>query len=342
MARQGKSETAFRTISEVADELQIPQHVLRFWETKFAQVKPMKRGGGRRYYRPDDVALLRRIRDLLYHDGYTIRGVQKLLREQGVRSIVAATPDVSGAPATPKAPSGGEDAPHEDDQPPEPETDQEECVQEDDGAALTRDDDSDGTLHEAHNGEEVTPATVAADMDSPDPSMAPEGSGDVPPEQETTAGATRPGEAVPDEAEEERAEEDEAEEEDAPAPPAPRVTDSPDPSLETENALPPAEPTPEPTAMALSQAVAEAEARCEAAEAHARDLAEALARRTATEKDTLRALLNDLQGLRALLDPVLENGMREDADRDEGSLPPAGDHAADALPDTESLGDNVP
>ena len=78
-----KAPNAFRTISEVADDLHIPQHVLRFWETKFPQVKPMKRGGGRRYYRPDDIALLRRISDLLYIQGYTIKGVQRLLREGG-------------------------------------------------------------------------------------------------------------------------------------------------------------------------------------------------------------------------------------------------------------------
>jgi DNA-binding transcriptional MerR regulator len=80
-----KSAAAFRTISEVSDELEVPQHVLRFWETKFAQVRPMKRGGGRRYYRPEDIELLRRIRDLLYSDGYTIKGVQKLLREGQVK-----------------------------------------------------------------------------------------------------------------------------------------------------------------------------------------------------------------------------------------------------------------
>ena len=80
-ARVRKSPNAFRTISEVADELHIPQHVLRFWETKFPQVKPLKRGGGRRYYRPDDLALLKRISDLLYIQGYTIKGVQRLLRE---------------------------------------------------------------------------------------------------------------------------------------------------------------------------------------------------------------------------------------------------------------------
>ncbi len=80
-----KAPTAFRTISEVADDLHIPQHVLRFWETKFTQVRPLKRGGGRRYYRPDDINLLRRISHLLYTQGYTIKGVQRLLREGGGR-----------------------------------------------------------------------------------------------------------------------------------------------------------------------------------------------------------------------------------------------------------------
>jgi DNA-binding transcriptional MerR regulator len=80
-----KPPEAFRTISEVANELIVPKHVLRFWEAKFPQIKPMKRCGGRRYYRPEDVALLKGIRFLLYDDGYTIRGVQKLLREQGLR-----------------------------------------------------------------------------------------------------------------------------------------------------------------------------------------------------------------------------------------------------------------
>jgi len=82
-AKPRKAPNAFRTISEVADDLHIPQHVLRFWETKFPQVKPLKRGGGRRYYRPDDISLLRRISDLLYIQGYTIKGVQRLLREGG-------------------------------------------------------------------------------------------------------------------------------------------------------------------------------------------------------------------------------------------------------------------
>lgn len=83
-----KSPEAFRTISEVAAELDVPQHVLRFWETKFAQVRPLKRAGGRRYYRPEDVDLLRGVYRLLYSDGYTIKGVQKLLREQGVRFVI--------------------------------------------------------------------------------------------------------------------------------------------------------------------------------------------------------------------------------------------------------------
>ena len=82
-----KAPDAFRTISEVAEELDIPQHVLRFWETRFAQIKPMKRSGGRRYYRPDDVDLLKGIRRLLYGEGYTIRGVQRILKEHGIKSV---------------------------------------------------------------------------------------------------------------------------------------------------------------------------------------------------------------------------------------------------------------
>ena len=89
-ARARKSPTAFRTISEVAEDLHIPQHVLRFWETKFPQLKPLKRGGGRRYYRPEDISLLRRIGDLLYTQGYTIKGVQRLLREGGLEGVDAA------------------------------------------------------------------------------------------------------------------------------------------------------------------------------------------------------------------------------------------------------------
>lgn len=86
--RVDKSPDAFRTISEAADELDLPQHVLRFWETRFAQIKPLKRGGGRRYYRPDDVQLLRGIRFLLYEQGFTIKGVQKILKDQGVRHVI--------------------------------------------------------------------------------------------------------------------------------------------------------------------------------------------------------------------------------------------------------------
>ncbi|MGE3989220.1 MerR family transcriptional regulator [Pseudorhodoplanes sp.] len=82
-----KAPDAFRTISEVADDLSVPQHVLRFWETRFSQIKPMKRAGGRRYYRPDDVDLLRGIHHLLYGEGYTIRGVQRILRDQGLKFV---------------------------------------------------------------------------------------------------------------------------------------------------------------------------------------------------------------------------------------------------------------
>jgi DNA-binding transcriptional MerR regulator len=82
-----KAPDAFRTISEVADEIDVPQHVLRFWESRFTQIKPMKRGGGRRYYRPDDVDLLRGVRHLLYGEGYTIRGVQRILRDQGAAFV---------------------------------------------------------------------------------------------------------------------------------------------------------------------------------------------------------------------------------------------------------------
>jgi DNA-binding transcriptional MerR regulator len=84
-----KSPDAFRTISEVAEDLDVPQHVLRFWETRFSHIKPLKRGGGRRYYRPDDVDLLKGIRHLLYGEGYTIKGVQRILKEEGVRFVHA-------------------------------------------------------------------------------------------------------------------------------------------------------------------------------------------------------------------------------------------------------------
>lgn len=108
-----KSEHAFRTISEVSDGLDVAQHVLRFWETKFTQIRPLKRGGRRRYYRPEDIVLLRGLRALLYEDGYTIRGVQKLLREGGVRVLqdrAAAAAPVAPAPE-PAGRAAGEDDP---------------------------------------------------------------------------------------------------------------------------------------------------------------------------------------------------------------------------------------
>ena len=114
-----KSAEAFRTISEVADELEVPKHVLRFWEGKFTQIKPMKRGGGRRYYRPEDVELLRGIRRLLHEEGYTIKGVQKVIRQSGVEFVkkfwregaglstalvpASGRPDKAGPPAAAKA-----------------------------------------------------------------------------------------------------------------------------------------------------------------------------------------------------------------------------------------------
>ncbi|MEM1299585.1 MAG: MerR family transcriptional regulator [Pseudomonadota bacterium] len=109
-AASDKSPQAFRTISEVSEELDLPQHVLRFWETKFAQIKPMKRGGGRRLYRPDHVALLRGIKALLYDDGLTIKGVQKMLREQGAKTVIArgkANATLSLEPTEAQAPIDG-------------------------------------------------------------------------------------------------------------------------------------------------------------------------------------------------------------------------------------------
>jgi DNA-binding transcriptional MerR regulator len=102
-----KAPDAFRTISEVAQELDVPQHVLRFWESRFREIKPMKRGGGRRYYRPNDLDLLRGIRHLLYSEGYTIRGVQRLLREQGLRFVQSVWQE--GAPQPPHLPADDEE-----------------------------------------------------------------------------------------------------------------------------------------------------------------------------------------------------------------------------------------
>ena len=96
-----KAPDAFRTISEVAEELDLPQHVLRFWETRFSQIRPMKRGGGRRYYRPDDVDLLRGIRHLLYGEGYTIRGVQRILKDHGIKFVQSVWQAGAPQPAKP-------------------------------------------------------------------------------------------------------------------------------------------------------------------------------------------------------------------------------------------------
>ena len=98
-----KAPDAFRTISEVADEIDVPQHVLRFWESRFAQIRPMKRGGGRRYYRPEDIDLLRGIRHLLYGQGYTIRGVQRILREQGIKAVQSFSGSIALRHAVPTA-----------------------------------------------------------------------------------------------------------------------------------------------------------------------------------------------------------------------------------------------
>ncbi len=100
-----KGPEAFRTISEAADELHVPQHVLRFWETKFAFIRPMKRAGGRRFYRPSDIAVLRGVRHLLHDEGYTIKGVQRLHREEGLRRLVSAGGEGRAAPAAGAAPS---------------------------------------------------------------------------------------------------------------------------------------------------------------------------------------------------------------------------------------------
>ena len=101
-----KGPEAFRTISEAADELNVPQHVLRFWETKFSFIRPMKRAGGRRFYRPQDVAVLRGVRRLLHDDGYTIKGVQRLHREEGLKRLIAAG-EGALVPAVPNAQAPG-------------------------------------------------------------------------------------------------------------------------------------------------------------------------------------------------------------------------------------------
>jgi DNA-binding transcriptional MerR regulator len=104
-----KGPEAFRTISEAADELSVPQHVLRFWETKFTFIKPMKRAGGRRFYRPADIAVLRGVRRLLHEEGYTIKGVQRLYREEGVRRLAAAGSGEAVQPAQPPTDEAGQE-----------------------------------------------------------------------------------------------------------------------------------------------------------------------------------------------------------------------------------------
>ena len=104
-----KSPDAFRTISEVADDLDLPQHVLRFWETRFTQIKPLKRGGGRRYYRPEDVDLLKGIRQLLYGRGYTIKGVQRILKEDGIRFVQSLGRGEHGVSVGPPSPADEDD-----------------------------------------------------------------------------------------------------------------------------------------------------------------------------------------------------------------------------------------
>lgn len=107
----GKSPEAYRTIGEVSDMVGVAQHVLRFWESRFSQIRPVKRAGNRRYYRPDDIALIRRIRELLHEEGYSIRGVQKLLKTSGVRGVVDGADMPPAAPASPPAavPAGNRD-----------------------------------------------------------------------------------------------------------------------------------------------------------------------------------------------------------------------------------------
>jgi len=141
-----KAPDAFRTISEVADDLDIPAHVLRFWETRFVQIKPMKRSGGRRYYRPDDVELLRGIRRLLYGEGYTIRGVQRILREHGIKAVqnldeaVLAPASLSGPSFEAKPRHTAPEFPPGEEETSEVEDDEEE-IEEDDDEAEEADED---------------------------------------------------------------------------------------------------------------------------------------------------------------------------------------------------------
>ncbi|BAT60762.1 MerR family regulatory protein [Variibacter gotjawalensis] len=159
-----KAPDAFRTISEVADELDVPQHVLRFWETRFGQIRPMKRGGGRRYYRPDDVDLLRGIRHLLYGEGYTIRGVQRLLKDNGAKFVQGVwmtegteTAQTASPPAVPA--DEVEDA--EDEVEDETEEDAEDEAEDTDATDDEDSDDDEGDEEEAENRKEPTFAKPA-------------------------------------------------------------------------------------------------------------------------------------------------------------------------------------
>ncbi|MGO4716816.1 MerR family transcriptional regulator [Bradyrhizobium sp. 2TAF24] len=162
-----KAPDAFRTISEVADDLDIPQHVLRFWETRFSQIKPMKRSGGRRYYRPDDVDLLRGIRRLLYGEGYTIKGVQRILREQGIKAVQGLADETAAAPsAMAERPRPAAPAPQRAAAAAESDVDDDERADDDDG-------DEDAVAADAHDegdeaadeDEEIDAADDEADED---------------------------------------------------------------------------------------------------------------------------------------------------------------------------------
>ncbi len=164
-----KAPDAFRTISEVAEDLDVPQHVLRFWESRFAQIRPMKRGGGRRYYRPDDVDLLRGIRHLLYGEGYTIRGVQRILREQGGRFVQSVWRD--GAPQPDRHAAQG--------------ADEDDSAQPDESIGLDADEDDEGSEHEGPEAALQAPRVVrvtpparikgdGAEAPAPRPALSPE------------------------------------------------------------------------------------------------------------------------------------------------------------------------
>jgi len=178
-----KSPDAFRTISEVAADLDLPQHVLRFWETRFVQIRPLKRGGGRRYYRPDDVDLLKGIRHLLYGEGYTIRGVQRILKEQGVRFVMNVWAE--GAPQPPPADPRFDDEPVRD----EPSFDDEPV----EDAALPPDDAY--SPYAPHHLAPAVPPRPAGEPDFAVPAVRADPS-DAVPSQEPTVEMPRDGEGA--------------------------------------------------------------------------------------------------------------------------------------------------